>query len=176
MNWVAVSAIAETFRVLAVIVSLIYVAVRIRQNTKEVSRSVQATELAAFERNIESGNAIRELMIVHPGVARLFLKGLNSFSGLDPSERFRFGLLLRNTFSSTQGAYIRGLSVRHDPEGAEGTGGVVDSILVNPGAREWLDQTEPDWRPEFREFVAERLAAITQKSRRVADAGARGGS
>jgi len=164
MNWVAVGAIAETFRVLAVIGSLIYVAVRIRQNTRQVSRSVQATELAAFERNIESGNAIRELLIVHPALARLFLKGLKSFSGLDPSEKYRFGLLLRNTFSSTQGAYIRELLVRHDPDGVESTGGVVDSILVNPGAREWLEQIKPDWRPEFREFVAERLAAIKQKA------------
>jgi hypothetical protein len=164
MNWVAVGAIAETFRVLAVIVSLIYVAVRIRQNTKEVSRSVQATELAAFERNIESGNAIRELLIVHPALARLFRKGMHSFSGLDPSERFRFGLLLRNTFSSTQGAYIREITVRHDPDGAEGMGSVVDSLLVNRGAREWLEQSEPDWRPEFREFVAERLAAVQQEA------------
>ncbi len=164
MNWVAVGAIAETFRVLAVIVSLIYVAIRIRQNTQQVSRSVESAELAAFERNIESGNASRELLMLHPALAELFLKGLKSFSGLRGAEKFRFGLLLRNTLSSMQGAYVRQLSVRHDPHGSEGIAGVVDAILVNPGAREWLERAEPDWRPEFREFVAERLAAIKQKA------------
>ena len=164
INWLAVGAVAEACAAVAVLVSLIYVAIQIRQNTQQISRSVQSAELDAFERNIESGNAIRELLILHPAIAELFRKGLKSFSGLDASEKFRFGLLLRNTLSSMQGAYIRELSVRHDPHGAEGTGGHIDAILVNPGAREWLERTEPDWRPEFRDFVAERLATIKQKA------------
>ncbi|TFH27269.1 MAG: hypothetical protein E4H00_09705 [Myxococcales bacterium] len=164
INWIAVGAIAEAIGVVGVLVSLVYVAIQIRQNTQLISRSVQSAQLAAFERNIESGNGIRELMILHPALAELFLKGLKSYGGLDASEKFRFGMLLRNTFSSTQGAYIRELTVRHDPQGSEGPGGVIDSILVNPGAREWLQQIEPDWRPEFRDFVASRLLAIEQKT------------
>lgn len=164
MNWIAVGAIAETIGVVAIFVSLIYVATQIRQNTEQISRSVQATELAAFERNIESGNGIRELMILHPDVAQLFLKGLQNFSGLDTPEKFRFGLLLRNMFSSTQGAYIRQLAVRHDPQDSEGIGSVIDSILVNPGVQEWMEKNEPDWRPEFRDFVDARLAAIKRQA------------
>ena len=164
INWIAVGAVAEAIGAMGVLLSLVYVAIQIRQNTRLMLRSVQSAELAAFERNIESGNGIRELMLLHPVLAQLFRKGLRNFSGLDASEKFRFGLLLRNTFSSIQGAYIRELSVRHDPHGAEGTGGLIDAILVNPGAREWLERLEPDWRPEFREFVAERLAAIKQKA------------
>ncbi len=160
MNWVAVGAIAETFRVLAVIVSLIYVAIRIRQNTQQVSRAVQSAELAAFERNIDSGNGIRELLILNPDLAKLFLKGLESFNGLDGLEKFRFGLLLRNMFSSAQGGFIRQLTVRHNPQDSEGIGGIIDGILANRGAREWLEKNTPDWRPEFRKFVDERLAAI----------------
>jgi len=164
INWVAIGAIAETIGGLGVLVSLVYVAIQIRQNSHLIARSVQSDELAAFERNIESGNGIRELMILHPSLAQLFLKGSKSFSSLDAAEKFRFSLLLRNTFSSMQGAYIRELSVHHDPHGSEGTGSVIDSILVNPGAQEWLERIEPDWRPEFRDFVAQRLAAIKRKA------------
>jgi len=164
ITWIAVGAIAEAVGAVAIFVSLVYVAIQIRQNTQQMSRAVRSAELAAFERNIESGTAFRELLILHPDLAELFLKGLKSFSGLQGAEKFRFGFLLRSTFSSTQGSYIRQLSVRHDPQGLEGIGGVIDSILVNPGAREWLEQIETDWRPEFREFVAERLAAIKQKA------------
>ena len=60
MNWEAIGAVAETVGVVMIIVSLIYMAAQIRQNTHEVTRSIDATRLAAFERNIESGNRIRE--------------------------------------------------------------------------------------------------------------------
>ena len=166
INWLAVGAVAEALAAVAVLVSLVYVAIQIGQNTEQISRSVQSADLAAFERNIESGNAIRELLLLHPAIAELFQKGLKSFSGLDASQRFRFGLLLRNTLSSMQGAYIRQVSVRYDSHGSEDIAGVVDAILVNRGAREWLERAQPDWRPEFREFVAERLAAIKQMAER----------
>ena len=160
MNWAAVGAIAEAIGVIAIFVSLIYVAVQIRQNTQQISRSVDATDLAAFERNIDSGNGIRELLILNPDLAELFLKGLDSFNGLDGLEKFRFGLLLRNMFSSAQGGFIRQLTVRHNPQDSEGIGGIIDGLLVNHGAREWLERSAPDWRPEFRKFVDQRLAAI----------------
>ena len=63
MNWEAVGAIAETIGVIAILVSLVYVAIQIRQNTRQNALNVEATQLAAFERNIESGNRIRELLI-----------------------------------------------------------------------------------------------------------------
>ena len=69
MNWEAVGAITEAIGAVAIVVSLVYVAVQIRQNSREISRSVEANQLAAFERNIESGNHIRELLIVHPNLA-----------------------------------------------------------------------------------------------------------
>ncbi len=160
MNWEAVGAIAEATGVVAIFVSLIYVATQIRQNTQQISRSVRESELAAFERNIESGNGIRELLILHPDVAKLFLTGLGNFSELERLEKLRFGMLLRNMLSSLQGAYIRQLSAREDPNDSTGIAGVVDSILINPGVREWLARNSPDWRPEFQAFVAERLRII----------------
>ena len=41
---------------------------------------------------------------------------------------------------------------------------MIDEILVNPGVQEFLEKNEPDWRPEFREFVDGRLATIKQRS------------
>jgi len=164
MNWDAVAAIAEAIGTTAVLVSLIYVALQIRQSTQQFARSVEANQLAAFERNIESGNRIRELMILHPDLARLLLKGFKSYKTLEREEKFRFGMLLRNILSSIQGGYIRQLSVEHDPMKFEGSARVLDEMLVNPGVQEWLAENEPDWRPLFREFVDKRLAAIKQRT------------
>jgi hypothetical protein len=156
-------AIGELVGGVAVIVTLIYLALQVRQNTRQFSRSVEATQLAAFERNVESGNRIRELLLLHPDLIALLLKGYESYKELDTSEKIRFGMLLRNIFSAMQGAYIRQLSVEHDPQKFEGSQRMLDEILLNPGVREWLEENEPDWRPEFRKLVDLRLEAIKQQ-------------
>lgn len=157
MNWEALGAIAEAVSTIAVIFSLAYVAVQIRQNTKQFSRSVEASQLAAFERNIETGIRIRELLILHPDLADLLLSGFEDYKDLKGSEKFRFDMLLRNIFSGIQGGYIRQLTVAHDPLEFEGTARMLDEILANRGVRDWLEQNEPDWRPAFRELVDEHL-------------------
>ena len=162
MNWDAVGAIAEAAGAIAIFVSLVYVAVQIRQNTLQNSRSIEAAQLAAFERNIESANHIRELLILDPDLARLLQKGYGSFKGLDKVEQFRFGLLMRNIFTALQGAYIRQHSVNQDLIDVEGTGFVVDELLAHRGVREWLEISNWDWRPAFQEIVDARLAAIKQ--------------
>jgi len=163
MNWEAVGAIAEALGVIAIFVSLVYMAVQIRQNTREVSRSIDANRLAALERNIDASSHIRELLVLHPEVAQLLLNGYESYNKLEASEQFRFGMLLRNIFSGMQGAYIRQLSVEHDPQEFEGSKRFLDNILRNRGVREWLERSEPDWHPAFQDFVDLRLEAIKQQ-------------
>ena len=164
MDWEALGAIAEAVGAIAIFVSLVYVAAQIRQNTQQFSRSIEADLLAAFERNIESGNRIRELLILHPELQQLLSSGFDSYRNLGASEKFRFGMLLRNIFSEMQGAYVRQLSVEHDPMEFEGATRVIDEILVNRGVQEWLERNEPDWRPAFRNLVDQRLEVIRQQS------------
>ena len=57
------AAIAEIVGAVAVVASLVYLAVQIRQNTHGLAMSLKSTELAAFERNVEAGNRIREIFI-----------------------------------------------------------------------------------------------------------------
>lgn len=163
MNWEAIGAVAEAVGTLAVLVSLIYVAIQIRQSTLQFSRSIEANQLAAFERNVESSNRIRELLLLNPILEELLLKGFKSYKELDRREKFRFGMLLRNILSAIQGAYIRQASVEHDPLKFAGSAQLLDDILINRGVREWLAVTEPDWRPAFRDFVDQRLAAMPQR-------------
>ena len=162
MNWEAVGAISEAIGVVAILISLIYLAVQIRQSTQEFSRGIEATQLAAFESNIESGNRVREILLLNPDLIDLMTKGYASYTTLDTAAKIRFGLLLRNIFSSMQGAYIRHLSLENDTRGFEGSARLLDEILQNPGVREWLKGKKPDWRTEFHDLVDERLALFQQ--------------
>jgi hypothetical protein len=163
MNWEAVGAISEAIGVVAILISLVYLAVQIRQSTRELSRGLEANQLAAFERNIESGNRIRELLILHPDLLELLAEGYVSYAKLDMPAKLRFGMLVRNILSSMQGAYIRHLSLEHDPDEFAGSIRVLDEILQYRGVREWLETNDPDWRVEFQELVDQRLEAFKQE-------------
>ena len=153
-------AIGEIVGAIAVVATLIYLAVQIRQNTQQISHSIEATRIASLERNIQSANRMRELLIRDRGLAELFLAGMRELDALHGADKMRFELLLRNMFTEFQGAYIRHLSIGDDPNKFEGPGRMIERILENDGARRFLQQSETDWRPEFRAFVDARIAAI----------------
>lgn len=153
------AAIAEIVGALAVVASLVYLAVQIRQNTRQLSLNLEAAELAAFERNVDSGNHVRELFILNEDIAALYARGIRGYLALDDTERLRFGMLLSNIFSALQGAYIRQLTYAHDPDKFAGSLRTLDELLRLRGVAEWLQNNEPDWRPEFAALVAERRRA-----------------
>ena len=47
--------------------------------------------------------------------------------------------------------------VKHDPEGFDGLTKVIDGFVSARGVQEFLQSFEPDWRPEFKQFVHARL-------------------
>ena len=153
-------AIGEIVGAIAVVASLVYLAIQIRQNTQQIASGTEANKLAAFERNVESSIAVRDMLIRDPALAELFLRGLAAEEPLDEVDRFRFTMLLRNVLNAYQAGYVRQLVMGTDPAALESTGRQLDQILRNPGARAWLKRNETDWRPEFRRFVDERLAAL----------------
>ena len=162
-NWEALGAIAEAVGVVAIFVSLIYVAAQIRLSTKQAARAVEASELEAVERKIDTGHRVRDLLILNPDLVELMLTGFRGYNSLADVEQFRFNLLLRNVFAEIQGAYVRHIRVNRSPEDFEGSQRVLDELLVNRGVQEWLQSTEPDWRPTFRDLVDRRLEALGSK-------------
>jgi hypothetical protein len=153
-------AIGEIVGALAVVASLIYLAVQIRQNTRQISLNLESSRLAAFEQNVESGNRAREVLITNSEVAELFLKGLADYRNLPTTDRFRCNMLFRNLLSAIQGGYIRQLTVGGDPEHFEGTEKMLDTLLMSPGVHQWLEDIDVDWRPEFAALVAARIKEL----------------
>ena len=80
-------AIGEIIGALAVVASLIYLATQIRQNTRQISLSMDSAKLAAFERNVEAGNSMREALIMNPEISELFLRAAADFDSLSKTEK-----------------------------------------------------------------------------------------
>jgi hypothetical protein len=160
--------IGEFVGAIGVVVSLAYLALQIRQNTRQLQHSTDSARLAAVEVTNREFNAVRDPVVRDPEVADLYLRGLRDFESLEARDRLRFGLLLQNfffTFSATFQRYE-----------VHGSGGfrapTLDPILKHPGAREWWKQAQSGFSPAFVLFIEERIAGLASGVESAAQQGA----
>jgi hypothetical protein len=165
------AALAEITGAIAVVASLVYLAVQIRQNTHELSLSLKSTELAAFERNVESGNRVREMFILNPEVSELYARGVKSYADLGDNEKLRFDMVLSNVFSALQGAYVRQLTYGNDPANFAGSERTLDQLIRLSGVRNWLNRSQPDWRPQFTSLVEQRVNLFEEAAEKASAEG-----
>jgi hypothetical protein len=72
--------------------------------------------------------------------------------------------LLRNSFSAANVGYARHLALNHDPSNYEGSKRTIESALRQPGIREFYEEAEFDWYPEFQTLVKSIVKKIESES------------
>ena len=156
-------AIGEIIGGVAVLFSLVYLAYQIRQNTHQIELGVKATQLASFDRTVESSNRIRQMLVSNSDVSKLFTRAIQSYRTLDAEDRFRANMLFRVIFSEIHANFVRNETLELG-EPIDGSLRFLDGMLANPGIREWLEDVDVDWREGFRTMVNERLEATRDGS------------
>ncbi len=86
MNWEAMGAVGEAVGAAAVIASLVYLAVQIRQNTRSIRR---ASGRQTGEKNAVALRALADYSELFSGD----FMGLDQLADLDPSQRTRFDMI-----------------------------------------------------------------------------------
>jgi len=143
MNWDAISAISDILGAIAVLATLIYLAVQIRQNTEQVRlnsiQSVNASNDSAFE------------PIYIPENSLIFSKGQNSHSNLSEHEKLVFNMLMTRiiaSFDSTTFQYLKGA---YDEELYRGTTLFYSRFIQSPGGSEWWAEAKEQFSKACRE-------------------------
>lgn len=89
MNWDAIAAIGEILGALAVLITLAYLAIQIRQNTHSVATSVYESAMSGF-------NEVVRFTGGSPELSSIYRRGSIDPSSLDEEELFRFGFVVRH--------------------------------------------------------------------------------
>ena len=100
MNWTAVGAIGELVGGVVIVITLIYLAIQIRQNTKNLrSAAIQASH---------DGVALSLTSLAEePAVAETMQKGMSDFHALEPHEKWRFTNLVAAVMFRFQNSYFQ---------------------------------------------------------------------
>ncbi|MBT8057979.1 MAG: hypothetical protein KJO33_00205 [Gammaproteobacteria bacterium] len=88
MNWDAIAAVGEMLGALAVLVTLLYLAVQIKQNTSAVATATYESTMTGF-------NDINVVVAGNPALSSLIDRGCQNADSLNAEEAVQFNFLLR---------------------------------------------------------------------------------
>jgi hypothetical protein len=145
MNWEAIGAIGELIGALAVVSTLGYLALQIRQNTKgmRVAAKLEITKQFAD---------YTDLLLLNPELFELNRKGM-LVKDLDEIEKGKFGLLMQRAtwyFSSMHYQYnSQALSFEEWYESER----LIAWFCAAPGFREWWRQNDVNYSVDFKNYL-----------------------
>ena len=142
MDWDAIGALAEAVGALAVIITLVYLTVQLRQNTKAIEHSTSRGVL-------DDANQWQYKIIENPELTELYMAGMRG-DELSSSDRLRFSLLMNTLFGHWGHAFEAGNFELVNTSNIAG-------VLSHPGgAKHWrrsLANETISLPPEFIELV-----------------------
>jgi hypothetical protein len=103
MNWEAVVAIVEMVGLLAIVASLVYVAIQVRQNSEIINQNSTVARSAIVHETSVSYSRFFELIAENADLASIYRRGIND-QALDPDEVTRYSALLEIYFANLEDA------------------------------------------------------------------------
>ena len=162
MSWEALGAIGELVGAAAVLITLVYLARQMRQNTKAVRIAARATLQEAF-------SGVADMLASSPEIAELYLKGCVDYRALSKTDRLRFSGVLQN--------YLFSIDILHE-QASEGLMEMtsvlemVQPLFKQPGVCDWWIQNSGLFRPAFARIVENVIAETPQDASIASEQGA----
>lgn len=138
--------VAEIVGAVAIVLSLIFVGTELQRNTSTVRG-------ATFQSVSDSITEFTLSLATTPGLAELYVRGLNNPNELSTEESIRFNMLITTIGRRIESAYIQKESgLLLDSQWA-GFRSVCKGALRSEGAISWLEQNPTNYSPEFTEYL-----------------------
>ena len=141
MSWTELASIAEIVGAIVVVVTLVYVAKQIRQNS-------HALEIAALRDTTAQWNDWSNMLASSGDLADIVVKATHDYDSLSSSEILRFGGYVQSFFDNVESS--RSLVIDHR---VEKDLAIVESIVArrisDPGIARWWQENTADYDDDF---------------------------
>ena len=146
MTLAELSDISQALGAVAVIVSLIFVALQIRQNTR-------AIKAASHHAVTDSFNAINTLIMSDPKVARVWRLGMAGSELLDEDERVSFSYMMLGYMRIFETLHYQFSTGALEPKLFEAEQNTLKWVVTNPGFVAWYAVNPISLGAEFRTLI-----------------------
>ncbi|MGR8946696.1 MAG: hypothetical protein ACU84Q_01525 [Gammaproteobacteria bacterium] len=154
MNWEAIIGFAEIVGAIAVVVSLWYVAIQIRQNT--AATRYQTTQ------NLIAANSDANYMFANNGeLAAIAMKGCYEPESMSDEERFRFSTWFFSYYNQFDFAYHQYLNGQIDEAMWEKMAYEMPLYVSSlPGVNEWWARDKKRLSKEFVAYMEQQMSRL----------------
>lgn len=157
MNWEMLAAIGQLATVIVGIPSFIYLALQIRAQTKERRQ-------AAVHALTEQWGAVAAAVHDNAETAAIYLRGMQSFTDLDPVSKVRFSAFFHRLLNVFEGMYFshrQGILVDSSWAAVERT---LSDMIAYPGLQQWWE-TRRHWHTEEFSRAVDAIIARGEKAK-----------
>jgi hypothetical protein len=144
--------IGEFVGAIGVVVTLIYLAYQIRQNTTQLKQNASMAKAAAVNNSNIALRNTRQSIFESDSVSTIFLSGNQDYSKLSDLELLRYRLMLQNITDVMLDIYSQTLETNFSPENWDSQGvNLVLRILDTDGGRWFWSNYQENYPKAFRD-------------------------
>ena len=151
--------LGEFIGAFAVVISLVYLAIQIRQNTVQIREYSQVSRLLLQENFVSGQAAFFRALLTNEEMYRVWHVGSNATDELSEDDRERFGLLLYDQMYRYHVMY-RARSI--EPLEHERSLIQIDRFAAMPAFRSWWSRQRPgfEFDPRFVKLINNRIEKV----------------
>jgi hypothetical protein len=153
VNWDAIGAIAELIGALGVILSLLYLALQVRQSGSQVVQNTAAVRASTYQSIVDTVANHGAQFLQNERLADITSRGEKDYQSLTDAERRLFNVNIANflqAFSAAQYHYESGLLPKDEWYGFRN---LLAFQFQSPGYRAAWKTVHPIFPPRFQELV-----------------------
>lgn len=149
MNWDAIGAIGEVVGAIGVILSLAYLGIQIRQNSR-------ATEEEIFQSLLNNYHGAMDYLISSRDLNRIWFLGFRDFDAMDEDERMLWNTQVHAAMRRYENIILQSRKYNVNLDVVDGIAKQWDWLLHQPGGRKFWAKGHSAYSDDFVRFVAER--------------------
>ena len=138
-------AVGEIIGAIAVIISLLYLAIQVRSQNRE-------SRLATINNSLMKWNSLLSLVADNSELAEIWNRGLKN-EKLSETEEVRFRAFVNSYFRVIEGLYLQHLEGRLDDRIWQGIGTGTTEMLAAPGLHRFWSHRKQWYSQEFQDYV-----------------------
>lgn len=162
MTIAELGSLGEFVGAIGVVVTLIYLAFQIRQNTSQLEQNASMAKAAAVNNSNIALRQTRQAIFLSEAVSELFLSGNRDYSDLSDLELLRYRFMLQNITDVMLDIYSQTLETNFSPENWETQGvNLVKRILDTNGGRWFWTNFKQNYPMRFGQEVDRILSEIS---------------
>jgi hypothetical protein len=150
--------LGELIAAVATVVTLAYLALQIRQNTRAIRGS-------ATRESLDLLNSAHQPMLNNPELGSRFFRGLTNPDSLSEDEAAQFTLALYTVVGTFQTLFFQRQQALLDRDIFDHQTRALVTYFYTPGGKRWWDSVASQFTPQFRDFINGQLEATRGSAR-----------